>query len=161
MLGRNWAINQDGGGNRSGFGGGQGGGFGGGGGMGGGMGAPAAPPGGMPGPRQGGGQMTPGTGAVNQSGPFAAQNRQRQAQESLMRAEQQCQQGIGSACQLAEQLRQRMAMQQGNMQGQMDKAMMSGQGGTMGTMGRGGAGRPSDRSMAQTMLGSMYGGGWG
>ena len=82
------------------------------------------------------------------------------AQEALMRAQQQCAQGDGQACMLAQRLQQQLQQLQAQQQGQVGIAQMGMDRGTMGTNGRGRDGS-SPQDIASRTLGAMYGSGGG
>ena len=82
------------------------------------------------------------------------------AQEALMRAQQQCAQGDGQACMLAQRLQQQLQQAQAQQQGQVGIAQMGMDRGTMGTNGRGRDGS-SPQDIASRTLGAMYGSGGG
>jgi hypothetical protein len=95
---------------------------------------------------------------------FDMQNKQ--AFEALQRAQAGCAAGDGYACQQAQQLQQRIGMQQGQQMGQLQGMMGRGQGGTMGAGhygrgGRGGYGRTDPNSYAGNIIGSIFGFGGG
>jgi len=92
--------------------------------------------------------IAPGRNAGLQRGQMEIQN----SQNALMKAQQQCAQGDGQACQLA----QRLQAQLGQMMGQQQQGIGMAQMGTQRSMPGGiGGNRPSD--MGSRMISSMYG----